>query len=201
MEVNQQFLPLTPPENLSVFYASAAFQSAFRLLLTFDNRLADTVINAKEPMIAQMKLAWWNDVISKSPDTRPKGEPMVQLLNSINVGDMGVAMLQLVDSWGVLAASDDWTGQTLERFAELRSLAVFGSYAGWIGATELVSNHGKAWAIEDLSSRAFIKPAQDDEAAMTVWRSDKKMRPLSILALSVKKPNGFRLIWHALTGR
>jgi phytoene synthase len=201
MQVNQQFLQLTPPENLSVLYAPPAFQSAFRLLLAFDNRLADTVINTKEPIITQMKLAWWNDVISMPPEKRPTGEPMVEELNSAAVEDVGDAMLELADSWGVLAASDNWTGQTLERFAELRSSAVFGTYARWVGVTDVASKHGKGWALDSLSLRSAIMHAQDRPEAIRVWKSDKILRPLSILALSAKNRNGPRLVWHALTGR
>ena len=64
---------LLPPVRLAIAYAPLTVRSAFSLLLRFDARFASVVAKASEPMIAQMKLAWWRDSLLRGPETRPKG--------------------------------------------------------------------------------------------------------------------------------
>lgn len=198
--MNARDLELKPPENLAVFYAPKHLQSQFRLILAFDNRLADVVLKSREPMIAQLKLAWWNDVISKPRDSRPTGEPILLTLaepiNSVCEGPM----LLLIEAWEALAAEADWTEAFLENFAGLRSAAIFGQYAAWVESADKLSAIGKMWALADLSERTgkqWVKPQPAD----ILQRRNSTLRPLTILALSNSGISGPRLIWYALTGR
>ncbi len=196
-----QQLEFAPPTRLAIAYAPADLRAAFALLLNFDDRLANIVGRANEPMIAQMKLAWWREAILREPAARPKGEPIFQLLGDLSVADTDAAMLQLIDSWGLLLSVDEWTHDTLESFGALRSAAIFGSYARWIRSHDDVSAMGEAWALDDLRGRFGEHLAHQRSGLEPVCRTTRRLRPLSILALAATSPSGVRMIWHALTGR
>jgi 15-cis-phytoene synthase len=198
--MNARDLELRPPENLAVFYAPKRLQSQFRLILAFDNRLADVVLKSREPMIAQLKLAWWNDVINRPRESRATGERILSALaDPVNQG-CEVPMSTLIEAWEMLAAEADWTDACLANFAALRSAAIFGQYAKWVQATDEVNDIGKKWALADLSERTgrqWTNPSTTSDS----MPSDAVLRPLTILALSNSGISGPRLIWHALTGR
>jgi phytoene synthase len=160
-------------------------------LLAFDARLALLVSTASEPMIGQLKLAWWRDAIAMQPDMRPKGEPLLRQLAVLDKPDVGLAMSQLVDAWETLLVAED-SAAALAAFAKERGAAIFGSYAVWVGSDVDVKALGAIWAVADLTG---------DVAQGSPKIYERKLRPLTILALSVRDVSGPRLLWHALTGR
>jgi len=192
---------LSPPQRLAIAYSMSEFRGAFALLLAFDARLADIVDRTSEPMIAQMKFAWWYDAIASDPGRRPKGEPMLLALGELTVPRVDAPMQQLLDAWSLLLAADDWTNELVGRFASFRSTAIFGSYAGWLGGDHDVSVIGMAWASADLKQRFGAKVPNLQSKTKAPVLTTRKLRPLSILALSVVHPSGGKMLWHALTGR
>ncbi|MFM2237345.1 MAG: hypothetical protein RL209_1379, partial [Pseudomonadota bacterium] len=76
-------LELYPPAQLAIAYAPRDLRSAFALLLQVDQRFAEILRNAREPMIAQIKMAWWREALSSTAEARPKGEPLLQALNQL----------------------------------------------------------------------------------------------------------------------
>ena len=198
--MTDQNLVLKAPERLAVAYASVALRSALRLLLAFDNRLADVVGSSREPMIAQMKIAWWYDAVGKETGKRPKGEPILQELDKLGGNDVSRAMEQLLDAWGKLLSEEIWSAATLEEFARCRSEAIFGTYGNGVGGGFDAVPLGKQWAIADLRQR-FGSRVGIAVPAMVDLPKSRKWRPLSILVLATGNPSGTRMIWHALTGR
>ncbi len=191
---------LSPPFRLAITYARRDLRDAFALILKFDNRIADIVGRITEPMIGQMKIAWWYDAIGREATLRPSGEPILQELNKLDVDGVAVAMQQLLDAWGLLLAEDDWLPGTVQSFAQARSEAVFGSYVRWIGGDPDCAALGRQWAAADLSQR-FLGRVEGDFPLIANLPRHRKWRPLTILALAANRPNGVRMIWHALTGR
>ncbi len=191
----------SPVSRLAVAYAPANVRAALSLLLSFDDRLSDIVGRASEPMIAQMKLAWWSDAILREPAARPRGEPIFQVLSELSVADVDAAMLQLLDAWGLLLSVDDWTQDILERFGRQRSAAIFGSYAKWVRSDEDVLAMGEAWALSDLQGRFGARVTYRPSVVKPIERTTRRLRSLSILAYSAANPSGIGMIWHALTGR
>jgi phytoene synthase len=178
---------LSPPQRLAVAYAPAALRPALMLLLQFDARLGDIVAGSTEPLIGQMKLAWWRDALAAEPDRRPKGEPLIARIDAISGRRLEPALLELIDAWEALLAADD-----LDEFAKRRGRAVYSAYAEWVGSSIDVAALGAAWAKGSVGV-----PISNDQPLP----KDRKLRPLTILALSVRNVSGPRLLWHALTGR
>lgn len=182
-----------PPQRLAVAYAPVEERAAFSLLLAFDLRMAQLVANASEPLIGQLKLAWWRDAIAMEPDKRPKGEPLLGQL-ALGERDASAAMLRLVDAWEGLLVGDGGP-DALEDFGKARGAAIFATYAAWVRSDADVGLLGAAWAVADLTGTA---PQVVND--LTAFRH-AKLRPLTILAMSVRAISGPRLLWHALTGR
>ena len=198
MDAGQTYL--RPPENLASFYTPTHLRLPLQLLLAFDNRLAEVILLAREPMIAQIKLAWWSDAIAKPLALRPRGEPMIAQLADPATSVCAAPMAGLVDAWSTLAAADDWTNEVLVKYAEERAQALFVQYAEWAGASEEVLLPGMQWAVDDLAIRTGRTLSADFSVGILRPRN-RSLRPLSILALSVRDVSGPRLLWHALTGR
>ena len=191
---------LPPPANLAVAYTPVAFRPAFTLLLQLDMRFADIVRKAREPMIAQIKLAWWRDAFAAEPAQRPKGEPLLQALGEFGDTIKLSALEDLVSAWELLLGEDEWAAQDVAKHAALRGGAIFGSYAAWMGEGCDVSSLSHQWARDALRVEFPSKFVALDNEPLPALLKGRKLRPLSILAMSVRNVSGFRLIGHALTG-
>lgn len=183
---------VTPPKKLALSYAPAELRLALKWLLLLDERLKSAVLGASEPMIAQLKLAWWRDAIGATPERRPKGEPLLQQLADIPKFDVIQPALALIDAWDLFVAEER------EQGLAARGDALFATYANWLGApnSDAITALGQAWAQLDMG-----------QATQPVSTKGTP-RPLSILyhaALLQAQPprplDGLRLLWHAFTGR
>lgn len=191
---------LPPPANLAVAYTPVVFRPAFTLLLQLDMRFADIVRKAREPMIAQIKLAWWRDAFAAEPALRPKGEPLLQALGACGDVIAPSALEGLVSAWELLLGEREWAAQDVETHAALRGRAIFGSYAGWIGEASDISSMSHQWALDALRAEFPSKLSVPNKQPLPALPKGRKLRPLSILAMSVRNVSGLRLIGHALTG-
>ncbi len=191
---------LAPPANLAVAYTPIVFRPALNLLLQLDARFADIVRKAREPMIAQIKLAWWRDAFAAEPALRPKGEPLLQSLGACGDVISLSALQDLVSAWELLLGEGEWTAQDVETHAALRGGAIFGSYAAWIGEGCDVSSVSHQWALDALRVEFPSKFVAFSNHPLPALPKGRKLRPLSILAMSVRNVSGLRLIGHALTG-
>lgn len=60
-------------------------RAAMAALWAFAERLTNLLIDAREPLIGQIKLAWWRDMaamLARDPDSLPKGEPLLAELTA-----------------------------------------------------------------------------------------------------------------------
>jgi 15-cis-phytoene synthase len=175
---------LPPPLLLAIAHAPPDLRDRLGWLLRFDQRLAQLVERASEPLIAQLRLAWWRDALAKDAGERPKGEPLLASL--IDDAALIIAAQQLVDA-AELRVADDPATAALER-----GNAMCQAFAKWTGVEPQVANRlAAAWAGEGALSRF-----------------PRSLRPLTLLVMAERleatpdsRWRGLRLIWHGLTGR
>ncbi len=210
-------LPHMPsqPHNLAIAYAPKAQQDWLDLMLAFDARMAAVVIQAKEPIIAQMRFAWWRENLAKPEQHRPQGEPLLRLLATLDPPMASGAMQPLVDAWELLL-NDPWQHDVISEHAKLRAQVVFKGYADACSSNLDVVEIGTSWALADLARR-FPTMAQTTVAANTLTvqgfqKLPRQLRPLAILhyAASVEaermvdgkrqRRRALRLMFGALTG-
>jgi len=179
-------LPLL--ERLALAYAPGYIRPTFLCLLVLDQRLARIVSHLREPLLAQMRLAWWRDELSKSPEDRPKGEPLLAAFGQIWRGEEP-ALLALINGWEELLAEPPLPAAAAENFG-LGRAAGFAAVARIAGAPEFeadVTLAAQRWALADLAA----KTSDIDEKAEVVAtglelgdtpvRLPRAMRPLLVL--------------------
>ena len=198
--MKQQHEDLLPPARLALAYAPKHARAAWELVLRFDIRLAGIVGTTSEPLIGQMKLAWWRDALGTKPSLRPKGEPLLAELSKIGVHELDRAVESLVNAWEPLVVADEWDLPLIQRFARERGSAVFGAFAELCALDDFPMQQARQWALDDLRLR-FGDRVPEVLRTSVISSSRRSLTPLNILAMSVRDISGSRLIWHALTGR
>lgn len=192
-------LELAPPAQLAIAYAPLNIRSAFALLLQIDNRFAEILRNAREPMIAQIKMAWWREAFASPAEARPKGEPLLHALNEVGEYIPLSALEALAAAWEHLLGNERFSQELVDAHAELRAEAIFLTYAGWMGTVQDMRPIGRIWALEALRI-AFPERVAVCNTPHAPLPKARALRPLSILTMSVRTASGPRLILHALTG-
>jgi 15-cis-phytoene synthase len=96
---------LTPPERLAVAYAPRAFQPLWQGFLTLDRRLADAAREGRDPLMIQLRLAWWRDRFDGPASTWPAGEPLLALLQPWD--RERAALRAMVDGWEARIVGED----------------------------------------------------------------------------------------------
>ena len=96
---------LSPPERLAVAYAPRAFQPLWEGFLSLDRRLADAARAGREPLMIQLRLAWWRDRFDQSASEWPAGEPLLALLKPWD--SEKAALRAIVDGWESRIVGED----------------------------------------------------------------------------------------------
>lgn len=159
---------LTPLERLAVSYAPASARPAWAALLAFDARLADAAREGRDPMMIQLRLAWWRDRMDAPAQSWPAGEP---LLAALRVWDGETAALRaLVDGWEARNVGQDG-GAELGR-ARIDAMVALARLLGVTDAAPLdaVRNAAAQWLDPSAAGSAPRAPALP-----------RVMRPLAVL--------------------
>lgn len=105
MEPASPDLALSPPERLAVLYAPRARQAVWEGFLLLDRRLADAAREGRDPLMIQLRLAWWRDRFAAPSADWPQGEPLLALLRAWE--PQRAALLGLVDGWEARIVGED----------------------------------------------------------------------------------------------
>lgn len=172
---------LPPPWRLALAYAPAATRDHWLTVLALDQRLADVVRHAREPVLAQLRLAWWRDRLAEPAENWPRGEPLLAALACWE-GRHG-ALSGLVDGWEALLGEAPLAAPALMQLVDGRAAAL----AALPGGNEAARRMARGWALADLAAhvghpdeRAVLEAA----LAAHDWRSTRLargMRPLVVL--------------------
>lgn len=180
-------LPL--PQRLAVNYAPARRRTATAAMLALDARLGELLARASEPLLAQMRLAWWRDELGKPAADRPRGDPVLDAIGASWNGEED-ALKGLVDGWEQLVAEPPLDDAALEVFVAARAgaFAALARLAGHGAAADDARAAGRLWALADFAANASdprehsgaIERARD--AAGPVPAMPRALRPLAVLA-------------------
>lgn len=179
---------LSPPHRLALAYARSGARPVWEGLLRLDARLARTALGAREPLLGQLKLAWWRDRMAQPTAEWPRGEPLLAIL--VRWEAEREVLGQLVDAWeGAVGGSP--AEPVIARIAEGRAdaFAALGRIVGMDASVEdAVRLVGRAWALSDLSV-GLPEPEGRAAASRLLAAQDARppvlprdLRPLAILA-------------------
>lgn len=182
----RESLPIV--QRMALSYAPAHARRATLGLFALDGRLAGILRNSREPMMAQLRLAWWRKQLETDIAAWPEGEPLLDLLRDWGPHKSG--LVDLVNGWEHLTGAAPLPSSALAAFAEGRGKA-FAALARLVGADAAsadAARMGGAWAIADLA--ANLSDGEERQSALALaraqdWRRGalpRAMRPLVILA-------------------
>lgn len=171
-------------QRVALAYAPQGCRAAWLGLLALDTRLAQLVRETREPMLGQIRLAWWRERLCEAPVKRPQGEPLLALL-----GDDSERLVPLIDAWEAMLGEAPLPRATIAGFAEGRAQALAGlaTAFGHEGAAEDTAQVGRSWALADLALR-LSHPEEREHATALIAAEDqdhprlpRPMRPLAVL--------------------
>ncbi len=94
---------------LSVLYAPEAARPALLAVHGLDLELAQVVASTSEPMLGEIRLAWWRDALTGLDSGRVPAQPLLALIAAevLPRGVSGTELAGLEDRWLGLIGSDD----------------------------------------------------------------------------------------------
>lgn len=178
---------------LACAYVPAARRGAVEALWALDATLGGLLRGKREPMIAQMRLTWWHEALSRLDTVPPPPQPLLMTLaeRALPIGVQGVALARMIDGWEELLDPDPLGEEALARYASGRGEVLFAALATVLGVSaEGVGQAGRGWALVDLAWYASDPELRAAAAAMAGpllrealgRRWPGKARPLGMLA-------------------
>jgi phytoene synthase len=174
---------LPPPQRLALSYAPPAARAPTLALLALDARLGAAVRQRREPVLVQMRLAWWRDTLGSPASAWPSGEAVLDALRGWRAPE---ALAPLVDGWEALLG-EDLDEAAMRAFAGGRGEA-FGQLARELGHDPGAANAcARQWALGDLA--ANLSDPGERAAVIELAaglppsaRLPRALRPLAVLA-------------------
>lgn len=174
---------LPPPQRFALTYAPPRSRAATLALLALDARLAAILRARREPIAAQLRLAWWRDTLARPAAEWPRGEPVLDALRGWR-DPSGLA--ELAQGWEALLA-ETLTPETVAEFAAGRghAFACLACELG-VGPVERAEEAARIWALADLAANL----SGEQERALVVEHGrglappplPPSLRPLAVLA-------------------
>lgn len=178
---------LPADRRLALAYAPAAARRDTLALLLLDQRLSRLVAPGREPLLAQVRLAWWRDRLGEPSGGFHHDEPVLALL--AGWGEQRATLARLVDGWEALLDEEPLGDPAIASFAAGRGagFAALATQLGHAGAADRAAAAAEAWALVDLAlhssdsteaERVRLLAQQRDWASPALPRA---LRPLTVL--------------------
>ena len=217
--------PFDPDRALALAYVPAARRPAVEALWRLDAALASVLATGREPLISQIRLAWWRESLEKLDSADAPAEPVLRAAAAhvLPAGVSGAELAAMEAGWSVLLSPEQLTEADLARYASARGGLLFRYSARLLGGAAPVAleEAGAAWALIDLARHSANEA--DAEAALAAARAAPRpgrwpgpLRPLGMLAALARRdaepgrarwePPGapgrmLRMLRHRVTGK
>ena len=200
-------IPLDPDRTLALAYVPAARRTAVESLWRLDAALASVLSTGREPLISQIRLAWWREALEKLDAERAPAEPVLRALadHVLPAGLSGAELSAMEAGWAVLLSPDPLGAADLDLYASARGGLLFRYTARLLGVHDpaaAVEAGGASWALVDLARHSASEA--DAAAALEVVRTapsprwPARLRPLGMLAaLARRDAEPGRARWEA----
>ncbi len=177
---DSESLPL--PQRLGLAYAPPSGRAQWGVVLAFDHRLAHTIAQAREPMLKQIRLAWWRDMVRGGPAS----DPLLARMHHFFPGESD-RLVAAIDAWEELITTPILLPATLDRYARGRAEAFAPLFADATGTARTdAANYAIKWSLGDLvahagdpSERRLVAAQASQLPALAPL--PRTLRPLAIL--------------------
>lgn len=173
---------LPPSQRLALAYAPAGSRARTLALFTLDARLGQILRGRREPLGAQLRLAWWREMLERPAGQWPAGEPV---LDALRTWREPAALAALPSGWEALL-EEALTEQAIVEFADARG-AAFAALARELEVPGDAAASGRIWALADLA--ANMSAGAERQLAVDLGRAlgppprlPRSLRPLAVLA-------------------
>ncbi|MET4133269.1 phytoene synthase [Porphyrobacter sp. MBR-155] len=112
--------PIPPEADLALAWSPAKLRGPLTTAFQLDRRLARIVAHTTEPMLGQMRLAWWREALAKPPSERPRGDAVLDAIAEHWAG-REAALIAMVDGWEVLVTAEQLGPLEVEAFGTQRA--------------------------------------------------------------------------------
>lgn len=139
---------LTPEVDLALAWCAPMVRGPLSIGFQLDRRLARIVARTTEPMLGQMRLAWWREALGKPAEDRPRGDAVLDQIGAHWAGREAV-LIAMVDGWEVLVTAQTFGASEIEAFGSQR-----GAFIGAVGddcgvSADRVGAAAFHWALAD----------------------------------------------------
>lgn len=183
MTDNDFLQQLHPVTRLALAYATRSSRPRLLAFIALDMRLAGIVRNSREPMLAQLRLAWWREQLRQDGADWPEGESLLAALRSWNGKHRELE--PLVDGWEAMTGTAPLPEAAFLQLADARGTA-FAALAGDIAQGD-AKRMGRNWALVDIAGRLTNPQERATVTALANaqdWRRGslpRSLRPLVVL--------------------
>lgn len=155
---------LSPEAGLALAWSPPKVRAALSIALQLDQRLARIVARTTEPMLGQMRLAWWRDALGTNPADRPRGDAVLDAIGAHWAG-REAALIAMVDGWEVLVVAEQLGTGDADAFASGRGgfFAALSEDCTPLQAGRIAAA-GARWALADAAAAV----SDDAERALLV---------------------------------
>lgn len=187
MEFSSLLDELPADRRLALAYAPAAVRADTLAVFLLDLRLSRLIAQGREPLLTQMRLAWWRDRLREEAAGFHHDEPVLGLL--AGWADNKTRLADLVDGWEALLTEPPISDGAIATFAYGRGQA-FAALAEQFGnqlSTAEAHRAGYNWALADLATRTSDPEEVAQVQALAAARDWKRavlpssLRPLTVL--------------------
>lgn len=208
---------------LALSYVPARTRPALEALWCLDAALAAVLSSGRDPLLSQIKLAWWRDALEQLDRAPPPAEPALEAVarHVLPRGIGGAELAAMERGWTLLLTPDPLVPEELASYAAARGGLLFTLSARLLGGEcGSVEAGGEAWALIDLARHSGSEV--DAEAALAaarvrpLGRWPAPLRPLGMLAALARRDaepgrsrweeqgapgRMWRMLRHRFTGR
>lgn len=137
---------------LALAWTPPSLRPRLRAALELDQRLGRIVARTTEPMLGQMRLAWWRDALNRPVTDRPRGDTVLDALG-VHWAGRDALLIDMVDGWETLVTAERLEQGRIEAFAARRG-AFFTGIEVRPGAAppERLNEAGSRWALADAAA-------------------------------------------------
>lgn len=176
---------LLPEVELALAWSPPQVRGLLSAAFQLDRRLARIVARTSEPMLGQMRLAWWREALGRPVGGRPRGDAVLDALGEHWAGRETV-LIAMVDGWEVLVTAEVLGRAEIAAFGSQRG-AFFGALDEDCDRDDRVAGAAFRWALADAATGV----SDSDERALLVetalargttdGRFPKSLRGLAVL--------------------
>jgi phytoene synthase len=180
---------LDPDRQLALAYIPAPVRPGVEALWRLDASFASILATGTEPLISQMRLAWWREALEWLDTAPPLAEPVLEALAAHVLPVVsGAELAAMEEGWLILLSEEALTGDALARYARLRGGLLFAYSARLLGGPDFpVGQAGELWALADLARHSRRADEIKSPPSESKKRWPRKLRPLGMLAMLAKR--------------